>query len=229
MKSRDDTSLLSAFFKHPQVNMSVRVPLVLLARHSCGTCSTIFMKYSGTYSRRCSQFSAGIFDLKSQCTTAAWRSWSRNNVASFHHAVPRWKSPVHPLSDSGCQWATPGLQRYIEVLQIICQPRRPMTTATSLRHVSTILLINAPFVVDMTENVSCHQSVLARRRLPTQPLLIPYHYLNASWWGRRGRDDPLVLWHLVSTISPATRWDLWNGSHTCTWDLLKPPVKATWP
>lgn len=52
------------------------------------------------YRQRYSQFSSEIFDLKSQCSTEASCSWSRNNVASFHHAVLCWKSPVHPFSDS---------------------------------------------------------------------------------------------------------------------------------
>lgn len=52
------------------------------------------------YSLSYSQFSAEIFDLKSQCSTEASCSWSRNNVASFHLAVLCWKSPVHSFSDS---------------------------------------------------------------------------------------------------------------------------------
>lgn len=128
----------------------------------------------------------------------------------------------------GWQWATPGLQRYIEVLQIICQAWRPMTITTSVHHISTNLFMNAPFVVDMTGHVCCHQSILAQRSPPTQPLLIPYHCFNAVCWGK-GIRWPTGLWHLVSTISLRRRWDLWNGSYTCTWVLLKPPVKATWP
>ena len=62
----------------------------------------------------------------------------------------------------GWQWATPGLQRYIEVPQIICQAWRPMTITTSVHHISTNPFMNAPFVVDMMENVCCHQSILAR-------------------------------------------------------------------
>ena len=62
----------------------------------------------------------------------------------------------------GWQWTTPGLQRYIEVLQIICQAWRPMTITTSVYIISTNLFMNAPFVVDMTVNVCCHQSILAR-------------------------------------------------------------------
>lgn len=128
----------------------------------------------------------------------------------------------------GWQWATPGLQRYIEVPQIICQAWRPTTITTSVHHISTNPFMNAPFVVDMMENVCCHQSILARWSPPTQPLLISYHCFNAVCRGK-GIRWPTGLWHLVSTISLRRRWDLWNGSYTCTWVLLKPPVKATWP
>lgn len=126
------------------------------------------------------------------------------------------------------QWATPGLQRHIEVLQIICQAWRPATITTSVHHISTKLFMNAPFVVDMRENVCCHQSIWARRGPPTQPLLSPYHCFKAVCRGK-GIRWPTGLWHLVSTISPRRRWDLWNGSYACTRVLLKPPVKATWP
>lgn len=128
----------------------------------------------------------------------------------------------------GWQWATPGLQRYIEVLQIICQALRPVIRRTSVQHMSRNLFMNEPFVVDMMENVCCHQSVLAQWSPPTHSLLISYHCFNAVCWGK-GIRWPTALWHLVSTISQRRQWDLWNGSHTCTWVLLKPPVKATWP
>lgn len=100
-KWRDDiSSSLSASFKHVQVNASVRVSSVLLARPSCVAFSVIFMRRA-TSSRCYSQLSAEIFDLKSQRTATALCSWSRNNAVSFHHVVPRRKSPVHPSSDSG--------------------------------------------------------------------------------------------------------------------------------
>lgn len=159
-------------------------------------------------------------------------SWSRNTVVSFHHAVLCWKSLVHPLSDSAISvWLAvgdPWASKIHWSSANICQAWRPMSITTSAHHISTNLFMNAPFVVDMMENVCCHQSVLAQWRPPTQPPLIPYHCFNAVCRGK-GIRWPTGLWHLVSTISLRRRWDLWNGSHTCTWVLLKPPVKATWP
>lgn len=157
--------------------------------------------------------------IKKRCVFSSCRS-------SLGVACPSFPLTVPFLF--GWQWATPGLQRYIEVLQIICQAWRPMTITTSVQRISTNLFMNAPFVVDMMENARCHRSILARWSPPTQPLLASYHCFNAVCWGK-GIRWPTGLWHLVSTISPRRRWDLWNGSYTCTWVLLKPPVKATWP
>ena len=127
----------------------------------------------------------------------------------------------------GWQWATPGLQRYIEVPQIICQTHVDQRLQ---QHLSTTSpqTYSRMFPVDMMGNVCCHQSVLAQWSPPTQPLLIPYNCFNVVCWGK-GIRWPTGLWHLVSTISRRRQWDLWNGSYTCTWVLLKPPVKATWP
>lgn len=55
----------------------------------------------------------------------------------------------------GWQWATPGLQRYIEVLQVSVKHGDQLKEKTSAQHISTHLFMNAPFVVDMMETVCC--------------------------------------------------------------------------
>lgn len=221
--------LLSAFFKHLQVNMSV--PLVLLARHSCENIQSNIYEARHHTVGATANFQLKYLILKAN-TKGASCSWSRNNVLSFHHAVLCWKSLVHPLADSAISvWLAvgdPWASKIHWSSANICQAWRPMSRTTSAQHISTNLFMNAAFVVDMMENVCCHASVLARRRPPTLPLLISYHCFNAVCRGK-GIRWPAGLWHLVSTISPRRRWDLWNGSHTRTWVLLKPPVKATWP
>lgn len=92
----------------------------------------------------------------------AWYSWSRNNVASFHHAVLCWSClsilSLTMLLLFGWQWATPGLQRYIEVSQNLSS----IETSEWNQPISTNLFKNAAFVVDMMENVCCHHRSTAK-------------------------------------------------------------------
>lgn len=157
-----------------------------------------------TQSQPYRQFSPETFDLKSPCSTAASCSWSRNNVASFHHAVLCCKSPVHPLSVTAMSvWlaaSDPGLQKYIEVLQIICQARSP---TTSVQHIWTKRLVKAAFVVDAADVFPGRQSVWA------EPGFTPDNRFNVGCCIRAAAG----LWHLVSTISQGGSW-IYEVGHT---------------
>lgn len=112
--------LLSAFFKHLQVNVSV--PLVLLARHSCENIQSNIYEAPPPYSRRYSQFPVEIFDLKKPTQKEPLALDQETTLCLF--IMPLFAgSRLSILSLTvpllfGWQWATPGLQRYIEVPQI---------------------------------------------------------------------------------------------------------------
>lgn len=162
--------------------MSLCVPFVLLARHSCETYPTIFMKYNHHTGSATANFQVRYLILKANAQLKP-RALDQEIMLRlfimpfFAGSLLSTLSLTVPFL-SGWQWATPGLQRYIEALQIICQARRPMTITTSVHHISANLFMNAPFVVDMMENVCCHQSIFAQWRPPTQPLLIPCNCFN---------------------------------------------------
>lgn len=147
---------------------------------------------------------------------------------SFHLAFLCWKSPVHPLSDSAISvwlavsdlwaskihWSSANDLSSMETNDYnnICPPclNKPIHERTVCCWQKTFVVIWVFKHIDTLQH--CCSSIF-------------YHCFNVVCWGK-GIRWPAGLWHLVSTISLRRRWDLWNGSYTYTWVLVKPPVKA---